>query len=56
MKDYLYLPLKGRNQNIVLVLSPAYGSQVGPLYISSWLEDLGSQYHLPVPSRLVDWT
>ena len=39
MKDYLYLPLKGRNQNIVLVLSPADDSPVESFSISLWLEN-----------------
>lgn len=39
MKDYLYLPLKGRHQNIVLVLSPADGSPVESFSISLWLEN-----------------
>ncbi|QQS55635.1 MAG: hypothetical protein IPM89_07605 [Candidatus Competibacteraceae bacterium] len=39
LEDYLYLPLKGRNQDIVMVLSPENGLPVGSIPISPWLED-----------------
>ncbi|MCB1825143.1 MAG: hypothetical protein H6974_15705 [Gammaproteobacteria bacterium] len=39
MEDYLYLPLKGRNTDIVMVLSPENGLPVGSISINPWLED-----------------
>jgi hypothetical protein len=39
LEDYLYLPLKGKNQDIVLALSPQDGMPVGWIPISPWLED-----------------
>lgn len=39
MENYLYLPLRGRNKDIVMVLSPESGLPVGSIPISPWLED-----------------
>jgi hypothetical protein len=39
MENYLYLPLKGRNTDIVMVLSPENGLPVGSISINPWLED-----------------
>lgn len=39
LEDYLYLPLKGKNQDIVLVLSAQDGMPTGWIPISPWLED-----------------
>ncbi len=39
LEDYLYLPLRGRNKDIVMVLSPKDGMPVGSIPISPWLED-----------------
>ncbi len=38
-EDYLYLPLKGKNKDIVLALSPRDGMPVGFISISPWLDD-----------------
>lgn len=38
LEDYLYLPLRGRNKDIVMVLSPKDGMPVGSISISPWLE------------------
>ena len=39
LEDYLYLPLKGKNTDIVMMLSPEDGLPVGSISISPWLED-----------------
>lgn len=39
LEDYLYLPLKGKNKDIVLVLSPRDGMPVDFIRISPWLDD-----------------
>ena len=39
MENYLYLPLKGKNTDIVMVLSPKNGLPVGSISINPWLED-----------------
>lgn len=39
MEDYLYLPLRGKNKDIVMVLSSESGLPVGSIPISPWLED-----------------
>ena len=39
LEDYLYLPLKGKNTDIVMVLSPEDGLPVGSISINPWLED-----------------
>lgn len=39
LDNYLYLPLKGKNADIVVVLSPEDGLPVGSIPISPWLED-----------------
>ncbi|MDG4553624.1 MAG: TfpX/TfpZ family type IV pilin accessory protein [Candidatus Competibacter sp.] len=39
LEDYLYLPLKGNNKDIVMALSPKDGMPVGSISISPWLED-----------------
>ncbi len=39
MENYLYLPLKGRDTDIVMVLSPENGLPVGSISIDPWLED-----------------
>lgn len=39
LDDYLYLPLKGKNKDIVMVLSPKDGLPVGSIPTSPWLED-----------------
>ena len=39
LEDYLYLPLKGKNKDIVMALSPQNGMPVGFISISPWLED-----------------
>ncbi len=39
LEDYLYLPLKGKNTDIVMVLSPEDGLPVGSISVSPWLED-----------------
>jgi hypothetical protein len=37
--DNLYLPLKGKNKDIVMVLSPTDGMPMGFISISPWIED-----------------
>lgn len=37
--DYLYVPLKGKNKDIVMVLSPTDGMPVGFISISPWIDD-----------------
>ncbi|HRD65141.1 MAG TPA: TfpX/TfpZ family type IV pilin accessory protein [Candidatus Competibacter sp.] len=39
LEDYLYLPLKGKNKDIVMVLSPTDGMPAGFISISPWIED-----------------
>lgn len=39
LEDYLYLPLRGRSKDIVMVLSPKDGKPVGSIRTSPWLED-----------------
>ncbi|HCK80760.1 MAG TPA: TfpX/TfpZ family type IV pilin accessory protein [Candidatus Competibacter sp.] len=39
LEDYLYLPLKGKNKDIVMVLSPKDGMPVGYISISPWISD-----------------
>lgn len=39
MKDYLYLPLRGKNTDIIMVLSPKNGLPVGSISIDPWLSD-----------------
>ena len=39
LKNYLYLPLKGKNKDIVLALSTQDGMPAGWIPISPWLED-----------------
>lgn len=39
LEDYLYLPLRGRNKDIVMVLSSESGLPVGSIPISPWLDD-----------------
>ncbi len=39
LEDYLYLPLKGKNTDIVMVLSSENGLPVGSIPINPWLED-----------------
>ena len=37
--DYFYLPLRGKNQDLVLALSAKDGMPAGWIPISPWLED-----------------
>ena len=46
--DNLYLPLKGKNKDIVMVLSPTDGMPVGFISISPWIEDYRGS--APAPS------
>ncbi|HRX71082.1 MAG: hypothetical protein KDJ22_06350 [Candidatus Competibacteraceae bacterium] len=39
LTDYLYLPLRGRNKDIVMALSAKEGKPVGWISINPWLED-----------------
>jgi hypothetical protein len=39
LEDYFYLPLRGKNQDIVLALSAQDGMPAGWIPISPWLED-----------------
>jgi hypothetical protein len=39
LQDYLYLPLKGKNKDIVIALSSQDGMPAGSMSISPWLED-----------------
>ncbi len=39
LEDYWYLPLKGKNQDIVMALSTRDGMPAGWIPISPWLED-----------------
>lgn len=39
LKNYLYLPLKGKNKDIVMALSSQDGMPAGFISISPWLED-----------------
>jgi hypothetical protein len=39
LQDYLYLPLKGKNKDIVMVLSPQNGMPTDAISISPWFED-----------------
>jgi hypothetical protein len=39
LADYFYLPLRGKNQDLVLALSATDGMPVGWIPISPWLED-----------------
>jgi hypothetical protein len=39
LKNYLYLPLKGKNKDIVMVLSAQDGMPAGSIPISPWLEE-----------------
>ena len=39
LEDYFYLPLRGKNQDIVLALSAKDGMPAGWILISPWLED-----------------
>jgi hypothetical protein len=39
LDDYFYLPLRGRNKDIVKVLSQKDGRPVGWIAISPWRED-----------------
>jgi hypothetical protein len=39
LEDYLYLPLQGKNKDIVMVLSPQTGMPTGAISISPWLAD-----------------
>ncbi len=48
--DNLYLPLKGKNKDIVMVLSPTDGMPMGFISISPWIEDYrGSAPALSTP-------
>jgi len=56
MKDYLYLPLKGRNLNIVLCCRLDGSPVESPLH-----QPVMEDYRWPkpppsMPARLVDWT
>lgn len=46
--DNLYLPLKGKNKDIVMVLSPTDGMPMGFISISPWIEDYRGS--APAPS------
>ena len=48
LDDYLYLPLKGKNKDIVMALSPKDGLPVGFISISPWIEDYRES--TPAPS------
>lgn len=39
LEDYLYLPLRGKNKDIVMVLSQQDGMPVGSISMSPWFED-----------------
>ncbi|MFO7639849.1 MAG: hypothetical protein R6X17_00825, partial [Candidatus Competibacteraceae bacterium] len=39
VEDYFYLPLRGKNQDLVLALSATDGMPAGWIPISPWLED-----------------
>jgi hypothetical protein len=39
LEDYLYLPLRGRDQDMMMVLSAADGMPAGFIPISPWLDD-----------------
>lgn len=39
LENYLYLPLKGKNKDIVMLLSPEDGLPVGSIPINPWMED-----------------
>lgn len=39
LEDYLYLPLKGKNKDIVMALSATDGMPAGWISLSPWLED-----------------
>jgi hypothetical protein len=39
LEDYFYLPLRGRNQDIVMALSAKDGMPVGWITVNPWLED-----------------
>jgi len=39
LEDYFYLPLRGKNQDIVLALSAQDGMPAGWIPISPWLGD-----------------
>jgi len=39
LDDYFYLPLRGRNKDIVMALSAKDGRPVGWILISPWLQD-----------------
>lgn len=39
LQDYLYLPLRGKNKDIVMALSPQDGMPIGFIRISPWLGD-----------------
>ena len=39
LEDYFYLPLRGKNQDIVLALSAQDGMPAGWISISPWLGD-----------------
>lgn len=48
LEDYLFLPLKGKNKDIVMALSPTDGMPVGFISISPWIEDYRKS--TPAPS------
>lgn len=43
LEDYLFLPLKGKNKDIVMALSPTDGIPVGFIGISPWIEDYSTR-------------
>ncbi len=48
--DNLYLPLKGKNKDIVMVLSPTDGMPVGFISISPWIDDYRQSAPVPTPT------
>ena len=39
LENYLYLPLKGKNKDIIIALSSSDGMPAGFISISPWLQD-----------------
>jgi hypothetical protein len=39
LEDYLYLPFKGKNRDLVMALSAQDGQPVGWIMINPWLQD-----------------
>ena len=42
LEDYFYLPLRGRNKDIVMVISSKDGMPVGHISINPWISDYPS--------------